>query len=71
MKLRAYCEKRTDRKQAIAAACGVTVSAVTHWCNGTRAVDPKYWGRIEATSNGDVTIADLLEDASAPEQRAA
>jgi len=63
MRLTDYCAKRPDRKKVIAEACDVTIPAVTHWCNGTRCADPKYWRAIESASEGDVTIADMLADA--------
>lgn len=63
MKLSTYCDKRPDRKKKVAEACGVTVTAVTHWCNGNRHPQPKYWLDIERATERNVTAADWLDDA--------
>ncbi|MBF0436498.1 MAG: helix-turn-helix domain-containing protein [Magnetococcales bacterium] len=54
------CHMRGEVRQVIARAAGVSPGAVRHWENGIRNVPAKRAPMIEAATNGQVTIMELL-----------
>lgn len=58
-------EKRSRERARIASECGVTESAVRHWCNGTRSIVPRHWNQLVQLTDGAVTIESLLDESQA------
>ena len=53
-------DQRSAERARIAQACGVTESAVRHWCNGHRSISVDNAKTVVGLLEGKVTILGLL-----------